>query len=107
MNEIDKEYERIHGLFDDCDKKTLALLEGLFLEAARTRIELNKLNELVKETGLVIVNPKNKKQQKELAVSKTLPKVRASYANTMFKLSAILGKTVVEDDPDGGLEAYE
>ncbi len=107
MTDIEIEYSRIRGLFDDCDEKTLALLEGLFMEAARTRIELNKLNSLVKKTGLVIFNPKNPNQQKELPVSKALPKVRASYANTMFKLSAILGKNVTDDDPDGGLKDYE
>jgi hypothetical protein len=43
--------------------------------------------------------------QKELPVSRMLPKVRANYANLIFKLAAILGKNVV--DEEDGLGEYE
>nr|DAI82429.1 MAG TPA: hypothetical protein [Caudoviricetes sp.] len=56
-------------------------------------------------SGLVKVDPVNPSRQKELPVSKLLPKVRASYANIIFKLAAVLGRTV--DDDDLGLDDYE
>lgn len=43
--------------------------------------------------------------QKELAVSRVLPKVRASYTNMMFKLAKALSNDIDEDDL--GLDEYE
>ncbi len=105
MDEIKQEYERIRAIFADSDEQQLDLMDGLILEAARTRVDLNKLNAISKKSGLVKVNPLNPLLQKELAVSKVLPKVRASYTNIMFKLAKALNHDVDEDDL--GLSDYE
>jgi hypothetical protein len=105
INAEEAEYNRIRNLFSDCDANMLALLDGLFWEAARLRVELNCLHSEVKKSGLVKVNPQNPALQKENPVSKVLPKVRANYANICFKLAKIIGKK--DDDDDSGLDDYE
>jgi len=103
--DIQQEYDRIKELFQNFDDSQLALLDGSFWECARLRIELNKLHEIVKITGLVKVNPDNPSQQKELPVSKMIVKIRANYLNYIAKLSNILGKAITEEDDE--LAEYE
>lgn len=103
--EVSKEYERIKALFDGVDEKQLMLVDGAILECARLRVELNRLNEIVKESGLVKVHPTNPSLQKELPVSKMIVKVRANYLNYIAKLSNMLGKNI--DDEEDDLEEFE
>lgn len=98
--EIEKEYARIKELFDGCDEKQIDLLEGAFWECARLRVELDDLHNIIKETGLIKVNPQNPKTQIELPVSKLIVKARANYLNYIAKLSNILGKSVDEEEDD-------
>lgn len=104
MIELQQEYDRIKALFADVDEKQLQLVDGAILEAARLRVELDRLHEIVKVTGLIKVDPTNPQRQKVLPVSKELPKVRAGYTNIIFKLARILGAGVNEEDL--GLEDY-
>lgn len=103
--EIEEEYQRIKKLFEGCDELQINLLEGSFWECARLRVELDKLHEIVKKSGLVKINPSNPSMQKELPVSKLIVRTRANYLNYIAKLSNILGKNVGEDDED--LEEFE
>lgn len=98
--EVQSEYERIKSLFDGVDEKQIALVDGAIMEAARLRVELERLNEIVKMTGLVAVNPAKQSQQKELPVSKMITKVRANYLSYISRLSALLGRNVNENDDD-------
>ena len=98
--EVQQEYSRIKLLFEGVDEKQISLVDGAIMEAARLRVELERLNEIVKITGLVAVNPANQSQQKELPVSKMITKVRANYLSYISRLSALLGKNVGEDDDD-------
>ncbi len=98
--EIQREYERIRNLFKDCDSNMLELVDGTIWEAAKIRVQLDGLNDIAKETGLVATNPKNPMQQRELPVSKLLTKQRANYLNYISKLASILGKAAVEDSGD-------
>ena len=104
MTEIKEEYERIRALFADVDEKQLQLVDGAILEAARLRVELDRLNEIVKVSGLIKVDPNNPTRQKSLPVSRELPKVRAGYANIIFKLARVLGASLNEEDL--GLDDY-
>lgn len=99
---VDAEYERIKALFEGVDEKQIALVDGSIREAARLRVELNRLNEIVKVTGLVKIHPKLPTVQEELPVSKIITKVRANYLSYISRLSALLGKNVDEDDDDLG-----
>lgn len=103
--EVRQEYERIKALFTGIDEKQLDLIEGAIWEAARLRVELDNLYEIVKRSGLVAVSTKNPSMQKELPVSKMIIKVRANYLNYIAKLSNILGKNI--DDDDNDLSDYE
>ena len=98
MIDIAEEYERLKGLFTDVDEKQLQLCDGAFWEAARLRAELEKLHEIVKVSGLVKCHPNNPTVQKELPVSRMLPKIRANYTNIIFKLSKVLGSGVAEEE---------
>lgn len=99
------EYERIRALFGDVDENQLALVEGAIWEASRLRVELDRLHDVVAKSGLVKVDPANPSRQKELPVSRMLPKVRAGYTNIIFKLARVLGATITEDDL--GMDDYE
>jgi hypothetical protein len=104
--EIQQEYSRIKALFEGIDEKQLSLIDGAIWEAARLRSELNRLNEIVKQSGLVKVNPDNPLQQKELPVSRMIVKVRANYLNYIAKLSGVLGRNIGDEDDDG-LDEFE
>lgn len=99
------EYERTRALFSSVDENQLALVDGAIWEAARLRTELDGLHAVVAKSGLVKVDPANPSRQKELPVSKLLPKVRAGYTNIIFKLAKVLGATITEDDL--GMDDYE
>lgn len=103
--DISQEYERIKELFSGVDEKQLELADGAIWECARLRIELNDLHEIIEESGLIKVHPKNPTMQKELPVSKLVVKARANYLNYIAKLSNILGKEIEEDDDE--LSDYE
>ena len=105
MTDFKKEYKRIKALFADVDEKQLQLVDGAIIEAARIRVELDRLNEIVKQSGLIKVDPNNPSRQKALPVSRELPKVRAGYTNIIFKLARVLGASVVDEDL--GLGDYE
>ena len=104
MTEMQQEYERIKALFADVDEKQLQLVDGAIIEAARLRLELDRLHDIVKSSGLIKVDPNNPTRQKVLPVSKELPKIRAGYTNIIFKLARILGASVNEEDL--GLDDY-
>ena len=104
LTQIKKEYKRIRALFTDVDENQLKLVDGAILEAARLRVELDRLNEIVKVSGLIKVDPNNPMRQKVLPVSKELPKVRAGYTNIIFKLARVLGTGLNLEDL--GLDDY-
>lgn len=103
--DVQKEYERIKSLFDGADESQLNLIDGALWEAARIRVELNKLHEIVKESGLIKVHPQNPALQKELPVSKLIVKARANYLNYISKLANLLGKNINDDEDE--LSDYE
>ena len=107
LEKIKKEEERLLALFDGISEKQLDLSRGAILEAARMKVELDELQEIISlSEGLIKINPKNFSQQKELPVSKLIVKVRANYLNYIAKLSNILGKDNDDDDGDE-LNSYE
>ena len=105
MTDLRQEYERIKALFVNVDENQLALVDGAIIEAARLRVELDRLHEIMKVSGLIKVDPNNPTRQKSLPVSRELPKVRAGYTNIIFKLARVLGAGISEDDL--GLDDYE
>lgn len=105
QDNIRKEYERIKKVFEGVDEKQLELVDGAFWECARLRIELDSINEVLKKTGPIKVNPNNPSMQKIVPAANMAVKVRANYLNYVAKLSNILGKNISDDDYD--LEEFE
>ena len=104
---VEKEYKRIRELFIKADETLLQLVDGAIWEAARVRVELDELHEIIKSSGRIKIHPKNSSLQKELPVSKVIEKTRASYINYIAKLSSILGIATGDDDDDEELSDYE
>ena len=105
MDKVGQEYERLQGLFENADQNKLKALDGLIMECARTKIDLDRLNEIAKNTGLVKVHPDHPELQKALPVANEITKVRASYTNIIDKLCRHLATNLDEDDE--GLDDYE
>jgi len=97
---VEQEYQRILALFDGIDEKQLALIDGAIRESARLRVELDRLNEIVAQTGLIKLHPTSPALQRELPVSRLVVKVRANYLNYIAKLSSVLGKSLDLDEDD-------
>ena len=104
MNEVEREYTRLKELFSEVDEKQLQLCDGAIREAARLRSELERLHKIVEISGLIKCKPDDPTIQKELPVSRMLPKIRANYTNIIFKLSRVLGASI--NDEDLGLDEY-
>lgn len=103
---VKAEYERIKGIFEEGAPEQVELLEGVFLEAARIKAELDEMADILEQVGCRIrYNPKDPKQQKVLPIAKELEKARASYVNYMFRLSRALG--LKEDEEDDGLDEFK
>ena len=100
-----QEHDRLRALFADVDEKQVELADGAIWEAARIRHQLDEINERAKVSGLVKFHPEDPTKQKVLPVSRELPKLRAGYANIIFKLIRVLGANVNEDEL--GLDDYE
>jgi hypothetical protein len=105
MTDVAKEYEKIKALFAGVDENQLALVDGAILEAARLKVELDQLHEIVKQSGLVKLHPDNPGLQRELPVSKLVVKVRANYISYITKLAKVLGAGIDEEDDE--LEEFE
>ena len=49
---VEKEYERIKKLFDGVDENQLQLVDGVILEAARCKVELDRMHEVIKKNWI-------------------------------------------------------
>lgn len=98
---VQQEYQRLRALFQDgTDEKLMAAVDGAIMEAARIRVQLDALNKLASQSGLVKYDTKNPSRQKVQPVARTITQVRASYINYIAKLAKMLGGNVEEDDDD-------
>lgn len=103
---VKAEYERIKKIFEGSVPEQVELLDGIFMEAARLRAELDGNAELIRLCGgRVRYNPANPMQQKLIPAAKDYEKMRAGYSNIMFKLNRALGGADDEDE-DEELDKY-
>ncbi len=89
---IKEEYNRIYKLFDKSDERKKSLLEGLMLEASKTKIDLLELNQIASQSGLIRFNPKNPMQQKPTVVANEIVKYRNSYNHILNSLAKHLSE---------------
>lgn len=92
------EYDRLKKLFESADQTRMQLLEGQLWEHARMRVQLDDLNAVVAQTGLVKVNPANPLQQKETMAARALVRLRANYINSAKLLARELGGDIEDMD---------
>lgn len=105
--QVNAEYERLKKIYGKKDPDRAEEQDGLLVEAARVRTELNRAAEVIELCGgRVRYNPANPMQQKIIPAVKDLEKIRACYTNIMFKLDKMFGGTDDEDE-DEGLDKYQ
>jgi hypothetical protein len=97
--DLKKEYARLIELFSGCDENKVKLLDGLIVECARCKKNLDDINSKIRISGgLVRVNPSNKYQVKISPLSVELTKIRANYTNMITNLCRQLSINIEDDD---------
>jgi hypothetical protein len=97
--DLKKEYARLIELFSGCDENKVKLLDGLIVECARCKENLDDINKKIAVSGgLVRVNPSNKYQIKINPLSVELTKIRANYTNMITNLCRQLNTNIEDDD---------
>ena len=106
MDEVQKEYKRLRGLFEDADEKQKAAYDGAFWEAARLKVELERLHAIADKSGLVKVDPKNPERQKPLPIAQMIVRISSNYLAYTSRIAHALGKSVPDDEDDSFEEEY-
>lgn len=96
--EIQKEMEKLIEIFKNIDENTLNLIQGLLSETAYLKVELNRMREILDETGMIQVHPQNKNKQKSLAVANEYRRTLNIYMLNIKTLSTILNKKGMEEE---------
>ena len=63
---VKREYERIKEIFSKADETLLELNDGSIWEAARIKVELDELHEIIKVSGRIKINPRKSYQYQKL-----------------------------------------
>ena len=102
LKELDKaavcqqEYVKLTKIFEDVEEPKRKLVEGLIQETAFLKGELFSLVQILKETGMIRINPDNKSQQKTLPVANEYRRTVNIYALNIKVLNGILMKDTIE-----------
>jgi len=97
---LQTEYDKLTAVFSEVEESKRKLVEGLIYDAAFLYSENWELRRLIAESGSVIVNPANHKQQKTLPAATQYLKNANSYAVVIKALNSILSKNEITDDDD-------
>ncbi|MDQ7095955.1 hypothetical protein REC12_20380 [Desulfosporosinus sp. PR] len=100
-----KELAKLSEIFKDVEEPKRQLVEGLIQDAAFLLAENTALKELLSQTGMVKIHPKNPEMQKPVEASKQYLKNVNSYAVIIKTLNGVLMKGVIEVDDD--LDEFE
>ena len=101
--DVEQEYQRLLKIFSGADEKKIELNKKLIYEAAFCAAQLQTLEGIILESGMV-------RFKHGAAIMKTnsaqieLTKVRASYIHIMAQLNKIFGNTENEEDLFGEWE---
>jgi regulator of replication initiation timing len=102
----EQELEKLTEIFKDIEEPNRKLVEGLIEDAAFLKSENHVLKEMLKQTGMIKVHPKNPDLQKPTEAAKQYLKNINSYAVVIKALNSVLQKNVIEPDDDD-LDEYE
>jgi hypothetical protein len=100
-----RELAKLRELFKEVDPSKAQLVEGLIEDAAFLRAENAQLRETLKESGMVLVHPKNPNLQKPVEAARQYLKNINSYAVVIKALNGVLSKNTL--DPDDGMDEFE
>lgn len=106
MKELDKaqvyeqELVKLNEIFEDVDEPKRKLVEGLIEETAYLKSELFEMKNILKETGMIRINPNNKMMQKTIPIANEYRRTVNIYSLNVKILNGILMKDTIDaDDP--------
>jgi hypothetical protein len=96
----EKELNKLNEIFNDVEESDKKLVEGLIQDAAFLYAENYVIKQVLEETGMIRINPKNMNQQKPLPIAKEYRQNLNSYSIVIKSLSSVLQKKIDDDDDD-------
>ena len=105
QEEFSKESIRLTTLFEDSDDTTKSLAAGLIQDAAYLYAENKILRSMLKEIGMVRINPDNPQQQRPIEAAKQYRANCDTYSSIMGRLYRMLDTQDEEDEDD--MEEFE
>lgn len=94
----EQEREKLIEIFSDVEESKRKLVEGLIEETAFVKGELYEMRTILKETGMIRVNPNNKAQQKQVPIANEYRRTANIYALNIKTLNGILMKNSIEGE---------
>jgi len=97
-NNVEKEYKRLKKLFEGIDNVKEELVDELLRKSAFLKVELDKLEEVIKSTYVVQVS--NKGNQRVNLAYKTYLQSLTTYQSIIKTLNSILGRSIEDGDDE-------
>jgi len=105
QNVYDKELKKLNNIFANVEEDKRKLVEGLILDAAFLKSEGYELKNILKETGMININPNNKAIQRQVPAARQYLQNVNTYSTVIKSLSSVLDAKIEDDEDD--LEEFE
>lgn len=96
--------EELENIFKDADENRRVIASKLIDEAVYQESELQKIHEILDNTGFVRVHPKNPNIQQHMPAAKAYKELSQTYNNTIKTLNMICGRNESEPEDDEFME---
>ncbi len=90
--EIQKEFEKLKQIFSELEQKELDFISGLLEETAYQKVTLCEMREIMSETGMLLIHPKDSTKQKALPIANEYRRTANIYALNIKQLYSLLHK---------------
>lgn len=88
----EKELEKLKQIFSELKTNEFDLIQGLLEETAYLKVSLYEMREMISETGMIQIHPKDNKKQKALPIANEYRRTVNIYALNIKQLYALLHK---------------
>ena len=88
----EKEFERLKQIFSELEQNELELIQGLLEETAYQKVTLCEMREIMSETGMLLIHPKDNTKQKALPIANEYRRTANIYALNIKQLYSLLHK---------------